>query len=74
MTIMSDRFQAGDLVQIGRGITGQGDVGIVIGPSVAYFSSGNVAVLDILFSDGIRAVHPGNLQKPDGRTKQRRVA
>jgi hypothetical protein len=63
-------WQSGDLAQIKRGVTGQGDVGMVVGPSVAYFMNSSVTLLAVLFSDGMRSVHPGNLQKPDGRTRK----
>lgn len=61
-------MKPGDLVQIKRGVTGQGDAGMVVGPSVAFYMNSSVALLAVLFSDGMRSVHPGNLQKPDGRT------
>ena len=63
-------WQSGDLVQIKRGVTGTGDVGMVVGPSIAYYMNASVALLAVLFSDGMRSVHPGNLQKPDGRTRK----
>ncbi len=63
-------WQSGDLVQIKRGVTGMGDVGMVVGPSIAYYMNASVALLAVLFSDGMRSVHPGNLQKPDGRTRK----
>jgi hypothetical protein len=60
-----------DLVQIKRGVHGVGDIGIVIGPATggAWVNSGGC--LDVLFHDGIRKVHPSNIQKPDGRTRPR---
>lgn len=63
-------MQPGDLVQIKRGVQGQGDVGMVVGPSVAYYMNSSLPLLAVLFSDGMRSVHPGNLQKPDGRTRK----
>lgn len=63
-------WQSGDLVQIKRGVTGMGDVGMVVGPSVAFYMNSSVTLLAVLFSDGMRSVHPGNLQKPDGRTRK----
>jgi len=64
-------WQSGDLVQIKRGVTGMGDVGMVVGP--AEWPWGGVGhLLTVLFSDGLRSVHLGNLQKPDGRTRKAR--
>lgn len=63
-------WQPGDLVQIKRGVTGMGEVGVVVGPSVAFYMNSSVTLLAVLFSDGMRSVHPGNLQKPDGRTRK----
>ena len=63
-------WQPGDLAQIKRGVAGMGDVGMVVGPSVAYYVNSSVSLLAVLFSDGVRRVHPGNLQKPDGRTRK----
>ena len=68
-------MKPGDLVQIKRGILGQGDVGVAVGWGTLHYAGGTtVKVLEVLFSDGIRQVHPGNLQKPDGRTRLRRQA
>jgi len=66
-------WQSGDLVQIKRGVTGMGDVGMVVGPSVAFYMNSSATLLAVLFSDGMRSVHPGNLQKPDGRTRKELV-
>ena len=63
-------WQPGDLAQIKRGVTGMGDVGMVVGPSVAFYMNASVPLLAVFFSDGMRSVHPGNLQKPDGRTRK----
>ena len=63
-------WQSGDLVQIKRGVAGMGDVGMVVGPSIAFYMNSSVPLLAVLFSDGMRSVHPGNLQKPDGRTRK----
>ncbi len=63
-------WQPGDLAQIKRGVAGMGDVGMVVGPSVAFYMNASVTLLAVLFSDGMRSVHPGNLQKPDGRTRK----
>jgi len=61
-------WEAAELVQIKKGIQGRGDIGVVIGPATGghWVNSG---CLDILFHDGIRRVHPNNIQKPDGRTR-----
>ena len=62
----------GDLVQIKRGVVGEGDVGMAVGWVIHHYSSGHtVEVLEVLFSDGVREIHPPNLQKPDGRTRRR---
>lgn len=59
-------MKAGDLMQIKKGVNGQGEVGVVVGPSRAQLC------WDVLFHDGIRRIHPLNLQKPDGRLKPRK--
>lgn len=65
-------MKPGDLVQIKRDVLGQGDIGIVVGWETHHYGGGwTVEVLKILFSDGIREIHPANLQKPDGRTRRR---
>ena len=65
-------MKPGDLVQLKRGVTGQGDVGVIIGSTPTYYLDGVVVALhQVLFADGIRDVHPSNLQKPDGRTRRR---
>lgn len=58
-------WEPGTLVQIRRGVTGQGDIGVVIGPGVQR------QCLHVLFAEGLVDVHPSNLQKPDGRTRRR---
>ena len=69
-------MKPGDLVQIKRDVLGEGDVGVAVG-WVAHHYGGQdcpawtVDVLEVLFSDGIRQIHPTNLQKPDGRTRRR---
>jgi len=63
---------AGDLVQIKRGVTGMGDVGMVVGPAEWPWGGLSSSLLSVLFSNGPRSVHPGNLQKPDGRTRKAR--
>jgi hypothetical protein len=62
-------MKPGDLVQIRRGVTGMGDIGIVMAPSA---ETGWGSCLDVLFHDGLRRVHPSNLQAVDGRTRPRR--
>jgi len=62
----------GDLVQIRKGVDGQGEVGIVIGPATGPSWLMRAGCLDVLFHEGIRHVHPSNIQAPDGRTKPRR--
>ena len=68
-------MKPGDLVQIRKGVTGEGDVGVVIGVRVWDDTSGGytytVTLNQVLFTDGVRDVHPSNLQKPDGRTRRR---
>lgn len=62
----------GDLVQLRKGVTGAGDIGIVLGPATGPVFVNSIGCLDVLFHEGIRHVHPSNLQKPDGRLKPRR--
>ena len=67
-------MKIGDLVQIRKGFLGQGDVGVVIGERLGHSSGGYTYTLtlnQVLFTDGVRDVHPTNLQKPDGRTRRR---
>lgn len=63
-------WEPGALVQIGRGVQGAGDIGIVIGPTDGLLSR-NSGCLDVLFGEGTRRVHPSNLQVPSGRTCRR---
>ncbi len=56
--------QPGELIQIKRGVHGMGQTGIVIGLS-------DGGCLAVLFHNGVRRVHPSNLQVPDGRTRPR---
>lgn len=58
-------WEPGELVQVKKGVNGEGEVGMVLGPGV--FSE----CLRVLFSDRAHDVHPTNLQKPDGRTRRR---
>jgi hypothetical protein len=62
-------WEAAALVQIKKGIHGRGDIGVVIGPATGDLWVNSGGCLDILFHDGIRRVHPSNIQKPDGRTR-----
>jgi hypothetical protein len=62
---MMQSWQSGDLVQIKRGVTGMGDIGMVIGPGTIH------KCLHVLFIEGLVDVHPSNLQKPDGRTRRK---
>lgn len=64
--------EPGTLVQIRKGVTGEGDIGMVLGPAVAYYVNTSVKVLAVLFSDGMRQVHPSNLQAPDCRNRKAR--
>lgn len=61
-----------DLVQIKRGVTGMGDIGFIIGLATGGLWANSGGCLDINFNDGVRQVHPGNLQTVDGRTRPRR--
>jgi hypothetical protein len=65
-------FGGGDIVQIRKDVTGAGDIGIVIGPATGPVWGNSGGCLDVLFHDGIRHVHPSNIQAPDGRLKPRR--
>ena len=58
-------WEPGALVQVRKGIDGEGQVGMVLGPGVFF------ECLRVLFSDRAHEVHPSNLQKPDGRTRRR---
>ena len=62
----------GDLVQIRKGVTGAGDIGIVIGPATGPTWGNSGVCLDVLFHEGIRHVHPSNIHAPDGRLTPRR--
>ncbi len=61
----SSIWEPGTLVQVKKGVHGEGEVGVVLGSGV--FSE----CLRVLFSDRAHDVHPSNLQKPDGRTRRR---
>lgn len=63
------KFEPGDLVQIVKDVHGQGDIGVVLGPDGDI--RWGMPLLEVLFHDGSRRVHPSNLQKPDGRTRRR---
>jgi hypothetical protein len=58
-------WEPGALVQIRKGVTGQGELGVVIGPGTI------LRCLGVLLREGVVDVHPTNLQKPDGRTRRR---
>lgn len=64
-------WEPGDLVQIKRGVSGMGDIGFVIGPATDGHWANSGGCLDVNFRDGVRQVHPGNLQPVDGRTRPR---
>ena len=61
----------GDLVQIRKGVTGGGDIGIVIGPAAGPVWGASGGCLDVLFYDCIRPVHPSNIQAPNGRARRK---
>jgi len=66
-------MKPGDLVQIKRGVVGQGEVGIIVTvDTVQHYGGGlSVGLHTVLFGEGdLRDVHPTNLQKPDGRTRR----
>ena len=65
-------WEPGELVQIKRGVSGMGDIGFVIGPATGVLWGNSGGCLDVNFKDGVRQVHPGNLQTVDGRTRPRR--
>lgn len=62
-----ERWEPSDLVQIRKNVEGQGDIGVVLGDATGW----GPGCLSVLFSEGVRAVHVTNLQKPDGRTRRR---
>ena len=64
-------WEPGELVQIRQGISGMGDIGFIIGPATGGHWANSGGCLDVNFRDGIRQIHPGNLQAPDGRTRRR---
>lgn len=68
-------MKPGDLVQIKRGVVGQGEVGIIVAvdvPDRHYGGGFSILLHTVLFGEGdLRDVHPANLQKPDGRTRRR---
>ena len=59
-------WEPGALVQIRRDVQGAGDIGIVIGPTDGLLWRSSQC-LDVLFGEGIRLVHPSNLQVPRAR-------
>jgi hypothetical protein len=65
-------MKPGDLVQVIKGVHGQGEIGVVLG-EVEESRNWDLScpLLEVLFHDGPRDCHPSNLQKPDGRTRRR---
>ena len=56
------KWKSGDLVQLRRHVQGEGDIGVVIGPTKEPRDSGGC--IDVLYHNGIRMTHPTNLQRP----------
>lgn len=54
-------MKPGDLVQVVGAFAASGDIGVVIGPARPD-DPWLAAFLDVLFNDGIFAVHPSNLK------------
>jgi len=70
---MKPNFEPGDLVQLMKGVVGQGEVGVLIGPDDDQYRTQWLSeVVKVMFHDGIHVCHMSNLQKPDGRLKPRR--
>jgi len=70
---MKSNFEPGDLVQLMKGVHGQGEVGIVIGPDDdPYRAKWLSDIVKVMLHDRIQVCHMSNLQKPDGRLKPRR--
>jgi len=64
------KFEPGDLVQLMKGVVGQGEVGVVLGPVGGIgWDKNNV---EVLLHEGPVSCHPTNLRAPDGRLKPRR--
>ena len=62
-------MKPGDLVQLRKGVTGQGEVGVVLGPvGGTDWDKNNI---EVLFHGGPVSCHQSNLQKPDGRTRRK---
>ena len=59
-----DDWKPGDLVQVRKGVTGAGDIGIVL-------CEGAAVCVWVLFGERQVLVHRSNLQKPDGRSRRR---
>lgn len=60
-------MKPGDLVQVRKNVKGEGDIGVVIGPVDEFDYSKpdwGVKLLNVMFRDGVRRVHPINLQNP----------
>jgi len=63
-------MKPGDLVQLRKGVLGQGEVGVVLGPvGGTGWDKNNI---EVLFHEGPASCHPANLRAPDGRLKPRR--
>lgn len=62
MTSSERKWKSGDLVQLRKDVHGEGDIGVVIGPTTEPRDSGGC--IDVLYHDGIRMTHPSNLQRP----------
>lgn len=63
-------WEPGALVQIKRNVQGAEDIGVVIGPTDGLLWRSSQC-LDVLFGEGIRQVHPSNLQKPAAPSRRR---
>ena len=64
------KFEPGDLVQLMKGVVGQGEVGVLLGPvGGTGWDKNNI---EVLFHEGPVSCHPTNLRVPDGRLKPRR--
>lgn len=64
-------IKAGDLVQIRKGVQGAGEIGIVIAPSTDRHPLQSPSCFDVLFSDGVRVVHPSNVHPPGEKPRVR---
>jgi len=64
-------MKPGDLVQIKKGVQGRGEVGVVIGEVEDHQWNSSFTLLVVLFHDGLRRMHPYNLQEPDGQGSEK---